>query len=109
MYEPTENSDIFSVLHIYKGVDTFSDAQVDKHPDYTTAYNRLRFLTQFATAVHMASFVTMLVGVSVKMENGGPQLGITYGRIASCWAGLQENSQSILKDIAYRSITNEIS
>ena len=105
-----ESSNIFSNHDIYKKIGTSPDGQVDKHPDYNTAYNRLRVFSQFATVVHMATFVTMLVGVWIKMANGGPQLGIAHvGRIASCWGGLQENSESFLKDIAYRSITNEIS
>ena len=110
MVKSIENSDVFHVHNFYKPVVTSPDAHIDKHPDYTRAYDRLRLFSQFATAVHMGSFIAMLVGVSVRMANGSPQLGIAHiGRIASCWGGLQEDSESFLKDIAYRSITNEIS
>lgn len=80
-------------------------------PDHlATAYKRLRLFAIFTTVVHAASCVAMFVGVALKMQGDGPQFGIArIGRVASCWGGFQEDSQSFLKDIAYRSITNELS
>jgi hypothetical protein len=110
MVKSTDNSNVFRVDNFYKEAATSTDTQVEEHPDYTEAYDRLRLFSQFATVVHMGSFIAILVGVSIRMANGSPQLGIArVGRIASCWGGLQEDSESFLKDIAYRSITNEIS
>ena len=77
---------------------------------HATAYHRLRLLAVFSTAVHAASCVAMFALVAVKMQGGGPEFGIArIGRVASCWGGFQEDSQSFLQDIAYRSITNELS
>ena len=77
---------------------------------HATAYHRLRLLAKLSTAVHAASCVAMFAGVAVKMQGGGPEFGIArIGRVASCWGGFQDDSQSFLQDIAYRSITNELS
>ena len=80
-------------------------------PDaHASAYDRLRLLAIFSTVVHAGSCVAMIVGVSVRMQGGAPQFGVArVGRVASCWGGFEEDSTSLLKDIAYRSITNELS
>ena len=86
------------------------DGPAKATPDHAMAYKRLRLLAIFTTVVHAASCVAMFVGVVLKMQGDGPQFGIArIGRVASCWGGFQEDSQSFLKDIAYRSITNELS
>jgi hypothetical protein len=58
----------------------------------------------------LVSCIVVFAGVWVRRGHGAFQLGVAQiGRTASCWAGLQEDSQTFLKDIAFRSITNEIS
>jgi hypothetical protein len=72
-------------------------------------YHRVRGLSQITTLVHMASSVSMLVGVLNKVRHGGTALGKAHiGRMASCWNGLQQDSESFLRDIAFGSITNEL-
>jgi hypothetical protein len=78
--------------------------------EHNAAYHRVLILSKCATFVHMASSIAMFIGVSNKIRLGGPVVGkARIGRIASCWEGLQHNSVSLLKDIAFDSITNEMS
>jgi hypothetical protein len=81
----------------------------DAHTVALTAYNRLYPLTILTIVVHIVSCLVIFTTVLVKMDSGGPSVGVGYvGRIASCWHNKQPNSDSMLRDIAFGSITNNM-
>jgi hypothetical protein len=78
--------------------------------EHDVTYHRVLILSQCTTFAHVASSIAMFIGVLNKIRLGGPVVGKAHiGRIASCWGDLQHDSVSLLKDIAFGSITNEMS
>ena len=78
--------------------------------EHNATYHSVLILSKCATFAHLASSIAMFIGVFNKIRLGGPSVGKAFiGRIASCWSDLQNDSGSLLKDIAFGSITNEMS
>lgn len=74
------------------------------------AYKRVHVLAKVTTATHMASCIATIIGVSVKMQAGGPTVGLgRVWRIASCWSNKVYNQETLLHDIAFDTITNRMS